>query len=75
MPDADPKLPVDAPLWQPDALEAPPAEEVPVAAIPPTPRRIIEAFLFVGGAPLTAERAMQAVRDAGRPRSQRNAVP
>jgi segregation and condensation protein B len=30
--------------------------------IPPTPKRIIEAFLFIGGPPLTAERGAQAIR-------------
>jgi segregation and condensation protein B len=31
-------------------------------ATPPSPQRIIEAFLFIGGSPLTAERAAQAIR-------------
>lgn len=35
----------------------PQAEEVP-----PSPKRIIEAFLFVGGSPLTADRATEAIR-------------
>lgn len=39
--------------------EASPAEE---SAAPPPLRRIIEAMLFIGGAPLTAERAAEAVR-------------
>jgi segregation and condensation protein B len=29
---------------------------------PPPPKRVLEAFLFIGGAPLTAERAAQAIR-------------
>jgi segregation and condensation protein B len=29
---------------------------------PPSPRQIVEAFLFVGGPPLTAERAAEAIR-------------
>jgi segregation and condensation protein B len=33
------------------------------AASPPSPQRIIEALLFAGGQPLTAERAAAAVRD------------
>ena len=44
---------------QPMASESPPVEEV---ASPPPLRRIIEAMLFVGGAPLTAVRAAEAVR-------------
>lgn len=37
--------------------------DLPAAeAAPPTPKRIIEAFLFVGGAPLTADRAVEAIR-------------
>jgi segregation and condensation protein B len=43
----------------PRASESPPVEE---AASPPPLRRIIEAMLFVGGAPLTAARAAEAVR-------------
>ncbi len=31
--------------------------------VPPTPRQIIEAILFVGGQPLSAERAQEIVRD------------
>jgi segregation and condensation protein B len=45
----------------PDAKpeSTPPADE---SAAPPPLRRIIEAMLFVGGAPLTAQRAAEAVR-------------
>jgi segregation and condensation protein B len=32
------------------------------AAVPPSPQRIIEALLFVGGPPLTSERAAEAIR-------------
>ncbi len=46
---SDPDLQPSEPADTPDAL-------------PPTPKRIIEAFLFIGGVPLTAERAGQAVR-------------
>jgi len=42
--------------------EAPLAEPVNEATIPPTPLQIIEALLFVGGAPMTAEHAAEAIR-------------
>src|SRR5262249_39940189 len=42
----------ETPLWEPDAGPA----------TPPPVGRILEALLFVGGAPLTAERAAAAVR-------------
>lgn len=49
--------------WQPDL---PPDEEKTVAAVvsatPPSPLRIVEALLFIGGAPLTPERACEIVR-------------
>lgn len=52
--------------WEVDAgLLAPPASEATAAempAVPPQPLRIVEALLFVGGAPLTAARACEAVR-------------
>ena len=49
---------LDAPGGEPEPAEpAPPASDVP-----PPPRRIIEAFLFIGGPPLTAERAAEAIR-------------
>ncbi|HTU92383.1 MAG TPA: SMC-Scp complex subunit ScpB [Gemmataceae bacterium] len=38
------------------------AAEVENTAAPPPLRRIVEAMLFVGGAPLTAERAAEAIR-------------
>ncbi len=44
---------------RPVGAESPPGDE---AASPPPLRRIIEAMLFVGGAPLTAARAAEAVR-------------
>jgi segregation and condensation protein B len=37
----------------------------PAGAVPPPPHRIVEALLFVGGPPLTAERAGEAVRGLG----------
>lgn len=49
----DPQFPVSA-----DDNSGSPADP----GVPLTPERIIEAFLFVGGAPLTADRAMHAVR-------------
>jgi segregation and condensation protein B len=42
-----------------DHAETPPTEE---SAAPPPLRRILEAMLFVGGAPLTVQRAAEAVR-------------
>ncbi|MGE3807387.1 MAG: SMC-Scp complex subunit ScpB [Gemmataceae bacterium] len=47
--------------WQPDAETELVNPEVP-AEEPASPLRIIEAMLFVGGAPLTAVRACEAVR-------------
>lgn len=52
------------PAWTdelPDFLPVPetPPDEPP---IPPAPVRIVEALLFVGGTPLTAERAMKILR-------------
>jgi segregation and condensation protein B len=50
--------------WTVD-LPAPPAHEVEPeepAKAPPPPVRIIESLLFVGGAPLTSQRAMRIVR-------------
>ncbi len=57
--------PVPAPppeTWEVDAgvpVEAP--VTAPEPAAPPAARRILEAFFFVGGPPLTAERAAEAV--------------
>lgn len=65
MADTDPE-PSSPELWQPDGLELPPPVETPATpappAVPPSPKRIIEAFLFIGGAPLTVEHACKAVR-------------
>lgn len=45
------------------ASEPPPlAEPVNETAVPPSPLQIIEALLFVGGPPLTAEHAAEAIR-------------
>ena len=48
-------------VWEAEPPEAPPAPEVE-AKTPPAPARILEALLFVGGAPLTAARACQVIR-------------
>jgi segregation and condensation protein B len=53
-----------APVWEVDPIaegEAAPTE-VPSAAAPPSPVRIVEALLFVGGPPLTAVRVCETVR-------------
>lgn len=47
--------------WEAEASEAAPAAET-APATPPSPMRILEALLFVGGAPLTAPRASQVIR-------------
>jgi segregation and condensation protein B len=57
---------LDESRWETDGEEAVvspaggPAAAAP--AVPPPMKRIIEAFLFVGGPPLTAERAAEAIR-------------
>jgi segregation and condensation protein B len=50
--------------WQLDVPEQPAATPPPNAqpGVPPVPKRIVEAFLFVGGAPLTADKAAEAIR-------------
>jgi segregation and condensation protein B len=63
----EPNLEEDRPAWHLDVPDDVPMEpEMAVSeaepVTPPPPRRIIEAFLFVGGAPLTAERAADAIR-------------
>ena len=54
----------EEPLWRTDSDESSPPSPQPseAPAIPPSPKRIVEAFLFVGGAPLTADRALEAIR-------------
>jgi segregation and condensation protein B len=55
----------DRPAWHLDVPDSGPLEpEMPETepVTPPSPKRIIEAFLFVGGLPLTAERAADAIR-------------
>src|SRR5271170_7957009 len=46
----------------PEALEPSAVIEPAPAEGPPSPRRILEAFLFVGGRPLTAATAGEAIR-------------
>src|SRR5262245_8655346 len=53
--------------WESDipdeAVDSPPTGRAPpVSPTPPTPLRIIEAMLFVGGPPLTAARAEEVIR-------------
>lgn len=48
--------------WAVDAAERPPAPAEPSAEAPPPLARIVEAMLFIGGPPLTAARACEAVR-------------
>ncbi|HZU38965.1 MAG TPA: SMC-Scp complex subunit ScpB [Gemmataceae bacterium] len=56
----------DAPLWQLDGEPELAAEPEPVIETesdsPPPPLRILEALLFVGGEPLAADRACEAIR-------------
>jgi segregation and condensation protein B len=52
--------------WEADAAGAmepsPPEPPLPAASVPPSPMRIIEAILFIGGPPLTAVRATETIR-------------
>jgi segregation and condensation protein B len=49
--------------WQTDVVEpVPSAPPEPEPAAPPPPLRIVEAMLFIGGPPLTAARACEAIR-------------
>jgi segregation and condensation protein B len=49
--------------WQLDVPGATPAPPTPDStSVPPSPKRIVEAFLFVGGEPLTADKASEAIR-------------
>src|SRR4051794_25437536 len=52
----------DLPELVPAAEPAPNRQSAETAAAPPPPERIVEALLFVGGVPLTAERAAKIVR-------------
>jgi segregation and condensation protein B len=66
------ELPEAAALGEPTQAETTPvvnapgspplAEPVNEPSVPPTPLQIVEALLFVGGSPLTAEHAADAVR-------------
>src|SRR4051794_21002276 len=57
---------LNGPAWTEDVAPDAPPEPPPAAsdgsASPPPIERIVEALLFVGRAPLTAERACEAVR-------------
>lgn len=48
--------------WEVDVPPAPPEGPRAESATPPSPARIVESLLFVGGAPLTAQRAGEIVR-------------
>src|SRR5262245_11663815 len=49
--------------WQLDVSPEPAAAKTKdISSVPPPPKRIVEAFLFVGGEPLTADRAGEAIR-------------
>jgi chromosome segregation and condensation protein ScpB len=57
------RTPDTTPPPHPSATSKPPlAEAVNEPTVPPTPVQIIEALLFVGGLPLTAEHAAEAIR-------------
>jgi segregation and condensation protein B len=68
--DAEPELPIadepvePGPLVAPIPASAAPATERPLVEpeLPPSPEQLIEAMLFVGGAPLKAEAVCSAVR-------------
>lgn len=64
-PDAAPEVPPPntIPLpHHPTASRPPLAEAVNEPTVPPTPVQIVEALLFVGGPPLTADHAAEAIR-------------
>ncbi len=52
------------PTWTEDLPDLLPAPELPAPEpkAPPSPMRIVEALLFVGGPPLTVERALKIIR-------------
>jgi segregation and condensation protein B len=53
----------DQPMWRVDAPEPAEPAPPPSASVQPPPlARIVEALLFLGGAPLTAARACEAIR-------------
>lgn len=55
---------LDQSVWEADPVvePLPEATSEPVATTPPSPDRIVEAMLFIGGPPLSARRACDAVR-------------
>jgi segregation and condensation protein B len=59
---SEPTEEASPPQWEVDGVEPAEATPAPAAEVPPSPKRIVEAFLFVGGAPLTADRAAEAIR-------------
>jgi segregation and condensation protein B len=63
-PESAPGSDGEPPVWEVDAAQGPPSVELalPPPAAPPPLERIVEALLFVGGAPLTAARACEAIR-------------
>jgi segregation and condensation protein B len=60
-------MPDNPSSWEVDAPEELESAGTPSPAPPPSPKRIIEAFLFIGGPPLTAERATQSIRGLTEP--------
>ena len=61
IPEALPVEPTDDSV-QTTESESPLAEPVNESTVPPSPLQIIEALLFVGGPPMTAEHAAEAIR-------------
>jgi segregation and condensation protein B len=57
------EAPIEQQPWEVDVPDSPPVAAPPAPpAAPPSPVRIVEALLFVGGAPLTPVRACEIVR-------------
>src|SRR5262245_8461344 len=52
---------VDAPESSPESVGEATTSETAAPSVPPSPLRIVEALLFVGGPPLTAARACDTV--------------
>src|ERR1041385_2866962 len=62
-PVAEPDPPPPAPVSPPPRSPVPfPKTSVPSSVLPPAPDRILEAMLFVGGPPLTAEAVAAVIR-------------
>src|SRR5262249_42716951 len=62
MPRTEPPLPDAAPPEPSASTAAGRTARPPESEPPPSPLRILEALVFVGGAPLTAERACETIR-------------